>query len=165
MVFRILSRTVEAAVVAISTVIVGVVVVEVGLRYLFSSSLIFTEELARYLMVWVVFLGSAIAVRDGAHIRISMLLNRLPPSVQRWVTVIAEVLTLVFLSIIVVEGVRILPKQLSQIPATFDVPLFYFYLAIPVGSLLMMIFLLPRLWQGLRSGDDGDLEERRQNKC
>lgn len=161
MVYRILSRVVETAVIAISSVIVGIVVIEVGLRYLFSSSLIFTEELARYLMVWIVFLGSAIAVRDGAHIRISMLLNRMPSNVQKWVTIVAEVLTLVFLSVVVVEGVRILPKQLTQIPVTFDVPLFYFYLAIPVGSLLMMIFILPRLWQGLRSGADGDLEERR----
>lgn len=162
MVYRILSRVVETAVIAISSVIVGIVVIEVGLRYLFSSSLIFTEELARYLMVWIVFLGSAIAVRDGAHIRISMLLNRLPSNVQKWATIVAEVLTLVFLSVVVVEGVRILPKQLTQIPVTFDVPLFYFYLAIPMGSLLMMIFILPRLWQGLRSGADGDLEERRQ---
>jgi len=165
MIFRILSWLVEAAVIAISTVVVGIVIVEVGLRFLFSSSLIFTEELARYLMVWVVFLGSVIAVRDGAHIRISMLLNRLPQSWQRWATIVAEVLTLAFLAVTVVEGIRILPKQLSQIPATFDVPLFYFYLAIPVGSLLMMIFILPRLWQGLRSGADGDLEERRQDQC
>jgi len=152
---------VETAIIVISAVIVSIVVVEVGLRYLFSSSLIFTEELARYLMVWVVFLGSAIAVRDGAHIRISMLLNCLPPLWQRWVTVVAEILTMTFLAVTAIEGMRILPKQLSQIPATFDVPLFYFYLAIPVGSLLMMIFIGPRLWQGLHSGAKGDPKEMR----
>jgi TRAP-type C4-dicarboxylate transport system permease small subunit len=161
MVFRILSRVIEAAVIGISAVIVAIVTVEVGLRYLFSSSLIFTEELSRYLMVWVVFLGSAIAVRDGSHIRITMALNRLPMSMQRVAGITANLMALTFLAVTAVEGIRILPKQLRQMPVTFDVPLFYFYLAIPVGCILMMIFIWPSLRQSFGKGAISGPAERR----
>jgi TRAP-type C4-dicarboxylate transport system permease small subunit len=161
MVFRILSRVIEAAVIGISGVIVAIVTAEVGLRYLFSSSLIFTEELSRYLMVWVVFLGSAIAVRDGSHIRITMVHNRLPARLQRVTGIIANLMALTFLAVTAVEGIRILPKQLRQMPVTFDVSLFYFYLAIPVGCILMMIFIWPGLWQSFGNGAIGGPAERR----
>jgi TRAP-type C4-dicarboxylate transport system permease small subunit len=165
MFYRILSWLVETMVIVMSTVIVSIVTIEVILRYVFSSSLIFTEELSRYLMVWVVFLGSSIAVRDGAHIRISMALNFLPLQWQRAAAVTADLLILVFLGVTAVEGIRILPKQLSQMPTTLDVPMFWFYLAIPVGSLLMIIFLWPSLWRSFSPDAERALEGRRQDKC
>jgi C4-dicarboxylate transporter DctQ subunit len=123
--------------------IVTIVTTEVILRYLFSHSLIFTEELSRYLMVWIVFLGSALAIRDGAHIHINALVKRFNPRVQKVVHLVALGLTLIFLVVITVEGLKILPRQLYQMCITINVSLFYFYLAIPVGSILMILFLLP----------------------
>jgi TRAP-type C4-dicarboxylate transport system permease small subunit len=92
-----------------------------------------------------VFLGSALAIRDGSHIRISILVNRLSPKIQQIVSLAAYGLILIFLVVITVEGVKILPRQLYQMCITIDISLFYFYMAIPVGSVLMMIFLLPAI--------------------
>jgi TRAP-type C4-dicarboxylate transport system permease small subunit len=47
--------------------------------------------------------------------------------------------------VITIEGLKILPRQLYQMCITIDISLFYFYLAIPVGSILMIIFLLPAI--------------------
>ena len=145
MFFRLLSRLVEGLVILGATVIVAMVTTEVVLRYVFSHSLIFTEELSRYLMVWIVFLGSALAIRDGSHIRISILVNRLSPRLQQHMRLAAYCLTLIFLLVITIEGLKILPRQLYQMCITIDISLFYFYLAIPVGSILMIIFLLPSI--------------------
>lgn len=149
MFFRLLSRLVESMVILIAGLIVAIVTAEVTLRYLFSHSMIFTEELSRYLMVWIVFLGSALAIRDGSHIRIQILVNRLGPRMQQIVKLAAYALIIVFLIFITVEGLKILPRQLQQMCITIDISLFYFYLAIPVGSILMIIFMLPVIRQTL----------------
>jgi TRAP-type C4-dicarboxylate transport system permease small subunit len=145
MFFRLLSRLVESLVILIAGIIVAIVTAEVILRYLFSHSLIFTEELSRYLMVWIVFLGSALAIRDGSHIRIQLLVNRLGTRMQQITKLAAYALVVAFLVFITIEGLKILPRQLQQMCITIDVSLFYFYLAIPVGSILMIVFLLPAI--------------------
>ncbi len=149
MFFRLLSRLIESLVVLIAGIIVAIVTAEVTLRYLFSHSMIFTEELSRYLMVWIVFLGSALAIRDGSHIHIQILVKRLSPRIQQIVKLAAYALIIAFLVFITVEGLKILPRQLQQMCITIDISLFYFYLAIPVGSILMIIFLLPIIRQTL----------------
>lgn len=141
--YRTLSRIVEALLILGSVIIVSTVTVEVVLRYIFGQSLIFTEELSRYLMVWIIFLGSAIAIRDGSHIKITALVKYFSPKIQQVLSIIAYTLTTVFLVIISIEGIKILPQQLYQMCITMDISLFYFYLAIPTGSVLMIIFLIP----------------------
>ena len=160
--FRLLSRLVEGLIILGAAVIVTIVTIEVVLRYLFGHSLIFTEELSRYLMVWVVFLGGALAVRDGSHIRINVLAKRFSVKRRRLVHVIAHALTGIFLVVVTVEGLKILPRQLDQMCITIDVSMFYFYLAIPVGSVLMMLFLLPHIKVALAEGSKKDCptEER-----
>ena len=143
MFYRILSRLVEITIIIGITFIVTIVTTEVVLRYVFKHSLIFTEELSRYLMVWIVFLGSALAVRDEAHIRINVVVKRLNPKLKKVAHLFAYGLVLLFLVIVAEEGFRILPGQLRQMCITIDVSMFYFYLAIPVGAVLMIVFLLP----------------------
>lgn len=153
---RLISRLVEVLVILGAAVIVTIVTIEVVLRYIFGLSLIFTEELSRYLMVWVVFLGGAIAVRDGSHIRINVLAKRLSAKTRRLVDLVAHTLTVIFLIVVTIEGVKILPRQLYQMCITIDISLFYFYLAIPVGSVLMIIFLLPHVKEVIAGKPEGD---------
>lgn len=143
--YRILSRLIEIAIIIGMAFIVTIVTTEVMLRYVFKHSLIFTEELSRYLMVWIVFLGSALAVRDEAHIRINILVKHLNPGLRKFAHLIAYGLVMLFLITVAVEGFRILPGQLRQMCTTIDVSLFYFYLAIPVGAVLMIVYLLPAI--------------------
>ena len=143
--FKILSVLIEATLVVGSFFIVGMVTTEVVMRKFFGSSLILTEELARYLMVWLVFLGGALAVRDGAHIRINFLVKRFGRMGQIITGLVAQALTILFLVLLIVQGIKILPQQFYQTTITFDAQMFYFYLAIPVGSVLMIVYMVPRL--------------------
>lgn len=151
MFYRWLSRAVEISIFLCAVVIVTIVSMEVVLRYLFSHSLILTEELSRYLMVWIVFLGSALAIRDGSHINITFLTKRFPVAIRKWVQVAGHLLSLVFLVTVTIEGIRILPRQLYQTLITINMSMFYFYLAMPVGCILMILFLLPVLKNVLRA--------------
>lgn len=162
MFYRILSRLIEIAIIIGAAFIVAMVTSEVVLRYVFKHSLIFTEELSRYLMVWIVFLGSALAVRDKAHIRINILTKRLNPAQRKVADLLAYVLVLFFLLVVAVEGFRILPSQLQQMCTTFDLSLFYFYLAIPAGCLLMMIYLLPVIRETLTKKPEAEVNPEKR---
>ena len=165
---KVLSLLIEGLIVLAATAIVGIVTVEVVLRKVFASSLIVTEELVRYMMVWVVFLASALAVRDRSHIRISFFVKKFGDRVQIWTAFAAHLLTAAFLVMLAVEGFRILPRQLHQWCITFDLTMFYFYLAIPVGSILMILYMLPRfpdVLAGKMVERDETVAERRGNQC
>ncbi len=143
--FHYAGKLIEAGLILGSVLIVGMVTTEVILRKGFGTSLIITEELARYMMVWLVFLAGALGVRDKSHIRINALVKRLDPRSQIILALCAHSLSLIFLALLLVESIRILPSQFSQMCITFDVPIFYFYLAIPIGCVLMALFMVPKI--------------------
>lgn len=145
---RALARSVTSVLEALTLVGMSVVsltiVVEVILRYGFSSSLIFTEELSRYTMVWVAFLGGVIALRDGAHVATGGIGDRFGPTVGKVASVVADGLALVFLVVLAWASIQTLPNQLDQYTITLNISIFWFYLAIPVGAVLMALVIVGR---------------------
>lgn len=145
---RALARCVTSVLEALTLVGMSVVsltiVVEVILRYGFSSSLIFTEELSRYTMVWVAFLGGVIALRDGAHVATGGIGDRFGPTVGKVASVVADGLALVFLVVLAWASIQTLPNQLDQYTITLNISIFWFYLAIPVGAVLMALVIVGR---------------------
>jgi TRAP-type C4-dicarboxylate transport system permease small subunit len=147
---RSLVRAIEVAVLAAMGVVSVVVVVEVILRYTLGETLVVTEELSRYLMVWIAFLGSVLLMRERGHIAAEGLGSWLGPLGRRVIGIVADLLSLVFLLTLTVAGLQTLPAQLDQYLTTINIPIFWFYLAIPVGSGLMAFVIVAR-----RLGFDG----------
>ena len=149
---RVVARSTEIALIAAMAVLVGVVFLEVLLRYVFTTSLIFAEELSRYLMIWVAFLGAALCVREGLHIRIDAVVGRLAPGPRRLAGLAASAAMLAFLVMLLIESAWILPSTNEQDTTTLGVTMAWFYVAIPVGCALMILFILvPRAGAGRRS--------------
>jgi len=141
---RSLVRAIEVAVMAAMGVVSVVVVVEVILRYTLGETLVVTEELSRYLMVWIAFLGSVLLMRERGHIAAEGLGSWLGPLGRRVIGIVADLLSLVFLLTLTVAGLQTLPAQLDQYLTTINIPIFWFYLAIPVGSGLMAFVIVAR---------------------
>ena len=141
---RTLVRAIEVAVMAAMAVVSVVVMVEVILRYTLGETLVVTEELSRYLMVWIAFLGSVLLMRERGHIAAEGLGRWLGPLGRRVTGIVADLLSLVFLLTLTVAGLQTLPAQLDQYLTTINIPIFWFYLAIPVGSGLMAIAIVAR---------------------
>jgi TRAP-type transport system small permease protein len=142
---RSLVRVIEVAVLAAMAVVSVVVMTEVILRYTMGETLVVTEELSRYLMVWVAFLGSVLLMRERGHIAAEGLGGWFGPLGRRVIAVVADLLSLVFLLTLTWAGLQTLPGQLDQYLITINIPIFWFYLAIPVGSGLMAFVILARL--------------------
>lgn len=150
MILRLVNRISKALMILFLSVTTVMVAVEVVLRYGFGRSLYVTEELTRYLMVWVVFLACSLALRDNAHVSIEIVVNRLSGRARAAYKLVAQLFLLTFLAFLIVEGIIALPFQLDQIIPTLDISIFWFYLAIPVGGALMVLNLLPGMAANVR---------------
>ncbi len=85
------------------TVVVGSVLLQVILRFFFSSAVSWAEETAVYGMIFAVYLGATMAVRDRAHIRITLLVNALPRPLQVASVVLADALWAGFVVFMIVQ--------------------------------------------------------------
>jgi C4-dicarboxylate transporter DctQ subunit len=151
MFFRIINQSTKFLTILFLSVLTILVPVEVFLRYLFGKSLYITEEFTRYLMVWVVFLASSLAIRENAHISIGILVNRFQGRPRAWLNLLSFASLIFFLVFLMIEGIIILPYQIDQIIPSLEIPIFWFYLAIPVGCVLMILNLLPKVWENLKT--------------
>ena len=126
------------------------VLLAVVLRYVFRTSLGFYDELARYLFIWMSFLGAAAGVKRHGHFGITLVLARLPGRVQRAVNVLNTLGMLLFAGLLVSKGwtmVRLTSRQLS---AAMEIPISYVYAVVPMSGALMILYLLPHLIRQLR---------------
>ena len=155
MVLEKLRQGVRFVSIACCGVLILSVFVNVVLRYLFNLGLTFGEDLTRYLMVVVVFFAAALALDQKRHISIYLFVRKLSRYNQLRIDLLSQVFILVFLLLLMVYGVRLLPNQwTAYIPTMRHVSMFWFYLSIPVGSILMGIFLVRNLtgtWKALKN--------------
>lgn len=115
--------------------------VQVILRYFFGKSIVWGEELARYGIVWFVFLGSSLAVKEGAHASVDVIVKLLPKMTRRVVEILAIVISIFYCAVVVYAGMNLVlrVRSMGNITPTLEIPMFIPYLAIPVGVTLMGI--------------------------
>ena len=126
--------------VAAFTVLVSFSVI---LRYGFSQGLEWSEELGRYLMIWMGFLAASLALRGGAHVGVDLIRELLPPSRRRIVVLASSVAVFCFFAMVVYQGSVLLILVWPKPSLVLPVSMFWPYLAIPVGALLMLVQLVP----------------------
>ncbi len=128
-------------VIAMMIVMTTLVFVNVICRYILNFSIIWAEEVSQYLMVWVAFLAAGLALRQGRHVAIEMLQDRLPSRTRRITRHVVAVLLIVFMGILTVLGFQFVRFAWDQETPVLNIPLGIPYLAVPIGALLLMIHL------------------------
>ena len=113
-------------------------------RFLLGDSATWTEILARGIIVWVVFLGSAATFRQGAMISIMALAGALPIRANLWVQRGVTLLVLIFLWVLVWYGYLMTVRVSHQTISMIEISMAWFYAAIPIGSACAMIAVLTR---------------------
>ncbi|MDD4080074.1 MAG: TRAP transporter small permease [Eubacteriales bacterium] len=147
-------RNFEGYVCVVMLLVMSVVVfIQVVFRFVLKASLPWSEELSRYLLVWVSFLGGAYGIKTGAHLGIEAVKLMLPKKAQQIVQVVAILLGIVICAIILKLGVDLVSTQLRRIqysPA-MRIPMAYAYAAVPVGMVFFIIRYIVQLVEVLGS--------------
>lgn len=114
-------------------------VLQVFSRYVFNYPLAWTEELARYLFIWLVFVGASQAMRYRDHIAIGLLVDNVPEIARRIAAIAMNVMVAVFLLLLVVQGWRIV-QQVAPLPSTaLGVSMALVYLPVPLAAAVMLV--------------------------
>ena len=111
-------------------------------RYGFNDSFPWAEELTRYAIVWMVFVGGSLAARKGAHISVDVLWRVLGDHPARKVLVVSvDFLCVLFSLFLVVYGWDLVAqaREFGQVTPSLQVPLWTVQLAIPVSGVLMAV--------------------------
>jgi len=116
---------------------------QVFTRFVLADPSSFTDELARYLLIWIGLLGASYAAGRHMHLAIDLLPSRQTGRRRFYLSVLIEACIFLFaLFVLVLGGVKLvtLTLTLGQTSAALHVPLGYIYLALPLSGLLMMFF-------------------------
>ncbi len=137
-----LRRCTEMMIMVLMAFLVVVVVARVFFRYVLLSPISWSEEVGRYVMIWVGFLAASIAAREGLHVGVDFLVQWVGPEVAVWLRRLARVAVLGFLLAVMGYGFVLVANLWDQYSPVMDIRMTWPYLAIPVGSLLMVVQLL-----------------------
>ena len=127
------------------TAIFIVVCIGVFFRYVLNNSLVWTEEIAKFTMVWLAFIGSPAAMEKGGHVAIEMVSSRVKGIFKFFMILAIQGIIIFVLVLLLWKGVDLAIKAIPQ-HSTAVRWLSYFpvYLAMPVGALLMLPIAIQR---------------------
>jgi TRAP-type transport system small permease protein len=138
-------RATYLALVPLCVLFVGVVFANVLARYVFSSPIVGSVEIARIAFVWATFLGAATALKQGKHIRFTLLADRLPAGARRGLDVVLSLLAIGFFLFVLVRGLELTGRvQGTYFPAS-GYSQVVLYLPLPLAAGLMLLHTLSRL--------------------
>ena len=119
----------------------------VFMRYAFDTSWTWAGELTNYLFIWAAFFGAAHGFREGVHIGITILVEKMPIVVAKIVMLIATFISLVYLLFIAYHGADliILDMELGEMSVDLNIPTWISYMVIPVAFFTASIQVLREL--------------------
>lgn len=134
-----------------------VLFVNVVARYGFNWGFSWAEELVRYEIIWMVFLGGSIAAREGLHIGVDILVRFAPRPLRRPIEALIYLISLVFCGLILYYGVDLIKqtRMFGQVSPALQLPMWIAQLAVPLGAGLMALRFTQQLWH-LFAGDKMD---------
>lgn len=124
-----------------------IIVLQVFFRYVLNNSLSWSEELARYLFIWMIYIGISYGVKLDKHICVDAVYTFMPKKIKRGYAIVAYVLFLIFAVAIVYYGIMVVGMQVSsgQMSPAMGIPMQYIYAAPVVGMTLTVIRLVQKI--------------------
>jgi len=144
-----LVRAAEWLLIALLAVMVVLVFGNVVLRYVFNSGIVFSEEVSRFVFMWLTLIGALVVMKDNAHLGMSSVVDRLGETGQRLCRFVSDSLTLAC-CLLLAHGTwkQVVIGMDNRSPVT-DVPLGLVYLCLLISSAGMAALVAHSLWRQL----------------
>lgn len=115
-------------------------------RYVLFAPLPWSEQIPKYAMIWMGFLGASVGISRNRHIGFDILVTRLPSMIRKLVIIAGHILILFFLVIMTIYGVSFaFAVGFSSNAPMLPIPMFYLFLAVPIGGIFMILQAMIRL--------------------
>jgi TRAP-type C4-dicarboxylate transport system permease small subunit len=146
---RAVRRINEIAVMLVFAALCIVLMLQVFARFILNDPFSWSEELARYLQVWLVLLGAAICMQRGTHISIDYITSQLPPMLERGLAILMNLVVIGYLLVIVRFSAELVEAASFQTTPAMQIPMWAVYISIPIGGVLLLVESLVTLLRRL----------------
>lgn len=119
-------------------------------RYVFHSSLAWAEEISRFMLIWMVFLGSIAAYVNNEHLGLDILTNAMPKRLAQIVAVVADLLVVYALYLLVSGGYTMTKESWDWLSPATAIPYGWVYLIVPFAGSIMIIQALAKAVQHVK---------------
>lgn len=138
---HILAKAEAAALIALVAVMTVVVFLQVLYRYVLTQPLHWSEELARYLFVWLSILGATLGLQKRGHFGLDFFFRMLPEQAKRYMGFFIHLLMGAVVLVILVQGITLVQKTILQESPAMGISMSWAYASLPVGGALMAVHL------------------------
>lgn len=142
-------EAVTACVMLVTIVLVGTL--QIIFRFLLNSSLVWTEELMRYLFVWLSFITASIAVREHKHISVDFVTTFMPAKVNLVFYYLSRIAMLAYIYFMIPAGISLCVKTSAVKSTILPITWNWVYAALPVGMILMLVSMASVFLMDVRS--------------
>ena len=149
---RWLGIAIDWTVAAAGTLVIALVFYNVLSRYFLHTDVSWSSELCTLLLIWITFIGGAMAVRRNAHLGVTEFIMGLKPASRSRADAVVLALTALALGLLVYFGITLTLMSWDNVAVAIRISNGWWYLAMPVGCALMLVFVLHQLVMVVRSG-------------
>ena len=135
-------RVIVSTMIAVFTV---VILVSIFFRYVLNDSLVWSEQVCRYLYVWMVMLGMPVVYRVKGNVAFDLIYNRFSPQTKRLFHVITDLLIACFAGFLALQGLKYTLLKGSTIITGINIPQGYLYVSQPIGGVIMILFVIEHI--------------------
>lgn len=141
--------------------VVPLLFAQVIFRYVLNHSLAWSEELARYIFIWQIWLGSSYCVKTNRHIRIDIFTNRLSANTRKIYEIVIALVSIIFCVFLIYKGgvVMMMIARLKQTSPAMKIPIQFIYACVPISCALMVLRYLEHIFQLVRGGTEASEQE------
>ena len=147
--FEVLIRLVKVLAVTIFVIMMGAMVVQVIFRYLLNSPIAWIEEFARFMFIWMIYLGVIISMEQGLLHRVNYFIDLLPGKLRACVYVIVNALVFWFLAFLIISGWQVVNRFSKVRSISLEWPWKYIYLSVVFSAIIMSLISMRNLAQSI----------------
>jgi len=151
MAWRVLDRTLNLTVCVLYATLTVIAFAQVVVRYLLGGSIPWSEEAARFLFIWLSFLGFSLTMNRGGHVGVDFFVALFPAKVRRAAALLCDTLIVGFLIFFMVKGMDVIQVTLNNRSPAMQISMGYVYLILPLSAALLILYTLRvarRHWAG-----------------
>jgi C4-dicarboxylate transporter DctQ subunit len=159
--FKILEKAILYITVFLTSFLIaaGVILafINVVARFVFHEGIDWAFELTSYLFIWSAMFGAAYLFRTGGHIKVTLLVDLLPPALSKFIIILADIVTLVYLVLIAYYGYLFIfdpdygVYASGEVSVDLNIPMWYVYTVIPISMIIAAIFTLFKIIEDIKT--------------
>jgi|SRR5690625_4858337 len=132
------------------------VFVQICMRFFFNNSLAWSEELARYCFIWLIYIGIAYGVKKSSHITVDIIYEMVSEKTKKVFLIVADLLTGVFAIVAIIYGLKVIEQitQFGQVSPALGINMVIVFMSVPVGMTLTFIRLIQNVTKTIKNWNE-----------